>query len=282
MAVTSFIPVLWEAALLKELGTRLVSQYGVNHDYEGLVQLGSSVKINALDDISVGDYVPSNGVTYQELGTTAQTLNIDTYKAWAFKVDDIAKVQAAGELMASAVDKAATKMAKVLDAANFAAMVSGVYSGNVIGADTTAGAVKVTTSAQAKQLVLDLKEKLDDSDTPDEGRVCYVNAKVENLLLGDSNLQISTATNESFRTGYVGRLFGCDIYRTNNMPVGTNASIVIMTHPVGTTEAMQLTETEALRDTNSFKDLVRGLTVSGRKVIRPKAVAIAYVDTVGA
>ena len=282
MAVSSFIPTIWTAALLKVLPTRLVSQWGVNHDYQGDVLIGGSVKINDLGDITVGDYNPSGTITYQDLSTTAQTLNIDSSKYWGFKVDDVDARQAAGNLIIPAMERAADKLARTIDGLNFATMSSGVATANVIGGDGGSGEadpVTVTTVAQAKKLLLDMKTVADKNDVPDDGRVFYCTPEFENLLLGDTTLNMSPATaTDTLKAGYVGRLYGIDIFRSNNLPMTTGSNnIAILTHSIATTEAYQIDKTEALRSENSFKDLVRGLYVSGRKVIRPTCIVKGIV-----
>ena len=46
---------------------------------------------------------------------------------------------------------------------------------------------------------------------------------------------------------------------------------------MGTTEAAQVDKVEALRSGDSFKDLVRGLYVSGIKVIMPDTIVTAAI-----
>ena len=276
MAVTGFIPTIVDGRLLLDLPTKLVSQYGVNHDYSGDVSMGNSVKINQLVSVSVGTYDPSTPITYENLSTTPQTMNIDSYLKWSFFVDDITKVQAAGNLLGPAMESAVYKLAKQIDSLNFSTMSAGVASANVIGGDGGTGEdnpVAVTTTAQAKQLLLDMKTVADKNDIPDENRVFYCTPEFENLLLGDTTLNMSVASADTIRAGYVGRLYGVDIFRSNNLPTTTgNNNIAILTHSIATTEASQLQETEAIRSEKFFGDNVRGLYVSGRKVIRPTCI----------
>ena len=53
MAITNFIRTIWDAELKQALSKKLVSQYFVNHNYEGAIMGAGSVKINQLADVNV-------------------------------------------------------------------------------------------------------------------------------------------------------------------------------------------------------------------------------------
>ena len=71
----------------------------------------------------------------------------------------------------------------------------------------------------------------------------------------------------------VGNYYGFDIYISNNCyGVVSSQWHVIAGHSMGFSYAVQVTETEAYRDPSAFGDVVRGLTVFGRKVTRPNCI----------
>lgn len=277
MAVNSFIPEVWTAKLLQSLKAKCVSEAGVNHDYEGEVMGAGSVKINTIGKVTLRDYTGAE-IVYDDMSTTDQTLNIDREKVWALQLDDVdsAQVKNSGELMLKAIDEASNEVVADRDKANFKAMSDG--AGVVIGDDTTP--VSVTTPAEAKALVLKMKTKADKANVPTEGRVLFAGPELENQLLADTTINLATPTaNDSLRAGYIGKLYGIELYSSNNMPVtARDNAVAILTHKKFTTEAVQLNKTEALRSEKSFKDLVRGLCVSGRKVIMPEGVIKAVVN----
>lgn len=277
MAVTSFIPEVWTAKLLQSLKAKCVSEAGVNHDYEGEVMGAGSVKINTIGKVTLRDY---NGaeIVYDDMSTTDQTLNIDREKVWALQLDDVdsAQVKNSGELMVKAIDEASNEVVADRDKANFKAMSDG--AGVVLGDDTTP--IVVSTPAEAKALVLKMKTKADKANVPTEGRVLFAGPELENKLLADTTINLATPTaNDSLRAGYIGKLYSIELYSSNNMPVtASDNAVAILTHKKFTTEAVQLNKTEALRSEKSFKDLVRGLCVSGRKVTMPEGVVKAVVS----
>ncbi len=83
-------------------------------------------------------------------------------------------------------------------------------------------------------------------------------------------------------------LYGFRVYVSNNLPsVGTgpgtsgtanqnsNYGIIVAGHDSAIATASQITKTETYRDTDSFADIVRGMHLYGRKILRPESIANA-------
>ena len=119
MAITKFIPKLWAARLLQAYNRKLVFGALVNRNYEGEIRKhGDTVHINSLSDIAVKEYTPNTEIDGPEqLNTEDQTLVIDHGTYYNFYVDDVDKVQAAGDLMTTAMTNAADRLAE--DAENY-------------------------------------------------------------------------------------------------------------------------------------------------------------------
>lgn len=60
--------------------------------------------------------------------------------------------------------------------------------------------------------------------------------------------------------------------------VGSGENVVLAGHISSTATASQIAKTEAIRDPDSFADVVRGLHVFGRKVLRPESLVLGIVD----
>lgn len=275
MSVALFKPAVWSANLLVALRNNLVSENFVNHDYQGEVMGAGSVKINTLGDITVKDYDGSD-IEYEELSTTDQTLLIDRQKMFGFGVKDVDKAQVAngGELMIKAMSNSAYKLADTRDASNFAILVEGAG----VEVSTTGAPLTVTTPTEAKAVLVKLVAAADKAKVPKDGRKVAIGPEFHAQLLADPYLGLAQPTAEDvLKAGYVGKLFGLEIYNTNNLPKADGGEYVVLSHPSFMTEASQIEHIEALRDTKNFQDLVRGLDVSGAKVIRPQGVIKAVV-----
>lgn len=279
MSVTSFIPAIWYSKLLMQLTPRLVGENFVNHDTEGEVMYGGSVKINKIGTVTLKDYTGAD-IVYSDMDTTALTLNIDHKKYEAKQLDDVDAIQSrdGGQLIARYTEAMAIAIADDLDKETFKEIAGAATAGNTLGDDTTP--VTVATSSAAKQLVLDLIAKADAANVPTEGRVLACGPAFKNLLLSDPYINISPAkADDTLRRGYVGDLYGVSVFWTNNIPKTTGENEqVLLSHPYFTTEVNQVQNMEALRLQNAFKDAVRCLSVSGRKTVYPEGVCKAVID----
>jgi hypothetical protein len=83
-------------------------------------------------------------------------------------------------------------------------------------------------------------------------------------------------------------LHGFKVYASNNLPkVGTGAGtagvanqnnnygVIVAGHDSAVASAEQINKTETYRDPDSFADIVRGMHLYGRKILRPEALVTA-------
>ena len=124
---------------------------------------------------------------------------------------------------------------------------------------------------------------------PTEGRWVVIGGATRSALLNDPRfVNVDKAgTSEGLRNGVIGRVIGFDVMVSNNIQKkgGTGKTPATETLVAGVPDAFafasQVLETEALRDTKQFRDIVRGLHVYGAAVVRPEGIATVDV-TVGA
>lgn len=274
MAVTTFIPELWSARLLYALEKAHVATNLVNRNYEGEISNhGDTVHINTIGAITVKSYTKNTDIDAPEtLTTTDQTLVIDQAKYFNFQVDDVDKVQAAGELVDTAMGRAAYALADVSDAYLLGVIAAGAAAGNTIG---SAAAPVAITASNVYENIVKLKTKLDKANVPNTGRTIVVPPDVHSLLLLDDRFAKSTATagQEALINGLVGRIAGFDVYMSNNVKTGTGTDTgktpyfeITAQITDATTYAEQVIKTEAYRMESRFADAVKGLHVYGAKV----------------
>ena len=94
MAVTNFIPTIWEARLMAKFHERSVGELITTAPTK---IDGNKIVFNKVSDIALKDYEGS--VSFDDLTTSKVELPMDVKKYWAFKVDDVDAVQAAGNLI---------------------------------------------------------------------------------------------------------------------------------------------------------------------------------------
>ena len=272
MSILRFRPEIWSAVLLEALQKSLVfaGPQVINRDYEGdISQMGDVVHISSVGDPSVADYAAGDVLTYEDLNDAGQTFPIDQAKKFSFKVDDIDKRQARGEVMSTAMKRAAYKIRDGIDQ-YIAGLYTGVVSGNAIG--TTA----VTSADIAYTQLVALRTKLSQANVPTEGRYVIVPPWYYGLLLNnDKFVRVdASGTSEGLRNGRVGRAAGFDVFESNNCINVTGDDYIVQAGVnMAITFADQIVETEALRLQSTFADAVRGLHVYGAKLTRPDCIA---------
>lgn len=281
MAVTTFIPELWSARLLYALDKAHVATNLVNREYQGIIaNQGDTVHINSIGAITVKDYTKNTDIADPDaLTTTEQTLVIDQCKYFNFQVDDVDNVQAAGDLVDTAMSRAAYSLADVADAYLLKTIASGAASGNTVGA---ASAPIALTAANVYENIVKLRTKLDKANVPNPGRTIVVPPEVYALLLMDDRFAKSDAAagQSALLNGEVGRVAGFTVYMSNNVRTGTGTDTgktpyfeITAQVSTATTYAEQIIKTEAYRLEKRFADAVKGLHVYGAKVTDGSQIA---------
>lgn len=281
MAVTTFIPELWSARLLYALDKSHVATNLVNRNYEGVIaNQGDTVHINSIGAITVKDYTKNTDIASPDaLTTTDQSLVIDQCKYFNFQVDDVDKVQAAGDLVDTAMGRAAYALADASDAFLLKTIAEGAAAGNIIGA---ASAPVALTKDNVYENIVKLRTKMDKANVPNTARTLVVPPEVYALLLLDDRFAKSTATSgqDALLNGQVGRVAGFTVFMSNNVKTGTGTDTgktpyfeITAQVETATTYAEQIIKTEGYRMESRFADGVKGLHVYGAKVTDGNQIA---------
>jgi len=273
MPISSSIPTIISAAILKALQKRLVYARLFNTDYQGDVTPGATVKIISIGSTTIGTYTRDQDIDWQTLDETGQDLSIDQQKYYAVKIDDIDGVQARPDLLAAYANDAAYQMQDTIDT-----FLAGKLSGaaDTITADLGDGTTPLEiNSGNVGSTLRLIARKLDDAKVPRVGRVVVVPPWfVEDLVT--ANITESTNNAQEIANGIVGRYAGFDVLMSDNVPNTTGAKHKIVAGtPMAATWAVQISKSEQIRLQNTFADGVRGLAVYGAKVTRPGTLAVA-------
>lgn len=293
MTINNFIPELWEAAVQVPYRNSLVfgQERIANRDYEGTIrQQGDTVHVTTIEDPTVKDYVKTEDIEVDEINDGRISLVIDQGKYFAFGVNDVDRVQAAGNFESPALEGAGYKLRDAADsyiASLFTAPATGASAGGPI-AENRLGAVTVLDDnpdkvgagqTSAYKVLVKLREKLDAQSVPTVGRYVVVSPGFVSALLMDkryTDLSASGSTTALLQ-GQVGRGSGFEVLVSNNLPTIGGATTITAGVPGALTYADQILQTEAIRDPKRFRDIVRGLNVYGAKIFRREGVATAQV-----
>jgi hypothetical protein len=275
MAITNFIPEVWSATLLSSLKKSLVfaGPQTVNRNYEGEIsQAGDTVHIVSISRPTIAAYVKNVTAIVPETLTDAdRTLLIDQCNYFAFEVDDVDMRQAksGGALMTEAAQEAAYGIADLIDL-----YVAGLYTG--ADAANKIATTAITTPALAVTGVVNLKVKLDNANVPTQGRYVILPPWYVGLLL-QSDLMVrvdASGSSDALRNGLVGRMFGFDVFMSNNVTNVTGDDYLVSAGYTGAiTFATQINKVEAYRPESAFSDALKGLNLFGAKLVRPSGIA---------
>ncbi|MFL6469144.1 MAG: P22 coat protein - protein 5 domain protein [Pyrinomonadaceae bacterium] len=273
----TFIPTVWAARLLTALEKSLVyGQVNVcNRDYEGEIRAaGNTVKIGSVGAVTIDDYTKDTNISDPEtLTDDAQSLLIDQAKYFNFYVDSIDRAQQNANVLDTAMQHSAWALREKADAFIAGLMETAVPAGNKIG---SVGTPEVPTKDNAYEYLVDLGVKLDESNTPLEGRFVVVPAWFHGLLLKDERfVQAGTLRSDrALANGTVGEAAGFSILKSNNVPNTTATKYkIIAGHSMATTYVEQIVDLQTYKPEKRFGDGVKGLHVYGAKVLRPENLA---------
>ena len=234
---------------------------------------------------------------------------VDSAKAFKFIVDDIETNMSHVNFKEVASSSAAYALRDSYDAAVIATMFSGVSSSSpdhVLGTDNATDLAAGTFDGTGNldigfgssehdpiDVMARMARLLDDQSVPEEGRWFVASPDFYEVLGQASSKLLSVDFNAgqgSIRNGLVasGQLRGFSMYKSTNVPTNdlsgaspagsATAPEALFGHISATSAASAMNKVETVRDTSSFSDIVRGLMVWGRKVLRTDAVGkIIYV-----
>jgi hypothetical protein len=175
---------------------------------------------------------------------------------------------------------------------NFGNLTSAGSTGDSIPlAPRFPGATAVSTTTVSPLTVIARMGRLLDTQFVDtQGRWLVVDPVfVEMLKDEDSRLLNGDFGGSGLQNGLIlNNLHGFRIYVSNNTPkLGTgpgtsgasaqssNFGVIVAGHDSAVATAQQLTKTETYRDPDSFADIVRGMHLYGRKILRPEGIVVA-------
>jgi len=257
----NFVPEIWSKKLNIRLYATTVLAQITNTKYDGeITGQGSQVHIREKPSVEVTDYVGT--VSYAELDDEKQILVIDKAKMYAFKVDDILKVQSNIELQNNAIDDATNNMRVALDTD----VLGGTY-----GDATTSFTAAAVDATNVLNFIVQAGQALDELNVSSDGRFLvlppWMCAFIKLSDLKDASLAGDGTS--ILRNGRVGMIDRFTIFMSNLLALtgsGTEWNVIGGTKDA-ITFASQYIKTETLRLEDTFGDGVRGLNVYGYKVV---------------
>ena len=312
----AFIPTLWSGKLLAKFYQNTMLSEVTNTDYEGeLKNQGDTVRIRLAPSISISDYTVGQTLSYEVPTPIFQDMQVTKGKYFGVQVNDVLAYQSDMNLMNMFTEDAAKQLKIAIENEVFfnsfvtegpAAQNEGATAGKItaaynLGTDTTP--IDQATPENVLKAILRMSTVLDEQNVPEDGRFLVISPFDRHLLM-QSNIAQAYFTGDqasTIRTGKIGMLDRFSVYVSNLLPRGeagkalvaglsatstggavTNAKarrIMVAGTKAATSFAMTINKTEPLRNQTDFGDIVRGLAVYGRKVVKPEALVTAVVGS---
>ena len=297
----NWAPAIYSQKVQKFFRRASVVEDITNTDYAGEIEnFGDTVNIIKEPSITVNDYARGQTVNTETLADDQIQLTVDQGSYFAFKVDDIEERQSHVNFEALATSSGAYALKKNYDFNVLKAIYEGASTsvGNT-GTDGTPidGDAAVDTLTDIMSAA---KTVLDGNDVPEENRwfvappAFYQQLRKAGAKIVDQSV-MADGSASAMRNGMITDrpLFGFKMYTTNSIAVssgsaanktfgsaGSNEFAFLYGHQGAVATANHIAKTELIRDPDSFSDIVRGLHVFGRKVLRTEAV-FSGVITIG-
>jgi len=312
-----FIPQLWSNKLNAKFYQNTMLSEISNTSWEGEIKnQGDSIRIRTAPSITITDYAGAGTTLSTEVPVPIYTdLQINKGKYFSVQVNDVLAHQADIDLMETFTDDAAKQLKIAIEneaffqwfstegaaAANKGATAGAISAGYDLGTDVAP--IQQSTAGNLLKLILRMSAALDEQNVPEEGRWLLMSPNDRHILMQTDIAQAYfTGDNSSIvRTGKIGMLDRFTVYVSNLLPHGTTAKATVAgltavaagatlsnAKPrrmlvAGTKDACafasQITKTEPLRNQTDFGDIVRGLSVYGRKVVKDTALVTALIGT---
>jgi hypothetical protein len=296
----NFTPEIFSQKVLKFFRRASVAEDITNTDYAGEIEnFGDTVRIIKEPTITVASYSRGAVINPQDLADDQTTMVVDQANAFAFKIDDIEERHSHVNFEALATSSGAFSLKRKYDANILQAMAdgAGITSTTIGTAGSPVAIVGSNNEDNAVNLLLSMARLMDDNSVPEENR-WFVAPPVfyENMFKAGAKfaeVQVTGDATSPLRNGLVmqGNIAGFNCYKStvlNNSGTDvvtitaqdtTNDFVVLGGHMSSTSTASHIAKTEVVRSTETFSDIIRGLHVFGRKVLRPEALAVGVVKT---
>ena len=312
-----FIPQLWSNKLNAKFYQNTMLSEISNTSWEGEIKnQGDSIRIRTAPSITITDYAGAGTTLSTETPVPIYTdLQINKGKYFSVQVNDVLAHQADIDLMETFTDDAAKQLKIAIEneaffqwfvtegaaAANKGATAGAISASYGLGTDLVP--VNQATSGELLKMILRMSAALDEQNVPEEGRWLLMSPHDRHILMQSDIAQAYfTGDNASIvRTGKIGMLDRFTVYVSNLLPHGTTAKATVAGLSATSTGATlsnakprrmmvagtkaacafasQITKTEPLRNQTDFGDIVRGLSVYGRKVVKDTPLVTALIGT---
>ena len=297
----TFIPEIWSDEIIAAYKKNLVlANIVMKMNFRG--KKGDVIHIPAPARGTASEKLASTGVTLQAATELEVQVSINKHFEYSRFIEDIVEAQALNSLRQFYTADAGYALSKQVDTSLI--QLGRAFNGATIGTDDYATAAASTkafiggdgttaynsstsnASALTDASIRRTIQRLDDNDTPMDGRFFVIPPSSRNTLMGLSRYteQAFVGNGNAIRTGEIGNLYGIPVFTSSNADTGAGNSATDRICLMGHKDAMVLVEQIGIRSQTQYKQdylatLFTSDTLYGVKALRAAATTGAALSS---
>ena len=273
MAMTNFIPTIWDETIHREKVAKDVFAENCNRKYEGtLAEKGDSVKILGVKAPTIrtlGKDARNGDITAaEEIVEDSVTMHINQIAYYNYKVSDFDKRESVDGVMEAVRKSTAEQLSNTTDK-----YIASLANDKL--------AVKSASTQVTKDNVLELIDagiqKLYENNVSDSTEITLTVSPRFYFILKRAYAELDTNNHELLKNGKVGMYGKVVVKMSNNVAKDGTADLIMLR----TNEAIAYVESdvhsEAYRTENGFSDGVKGYILYDAQIVRPDELYVLRV-----
>jgi N4-gp56 family major capsid protein len=297
----TFIPEIWSDEIVAAYKKNLVlANLVMKMNFKG--KKGDTVHIPAPTRGSASRKVSTDAVTLIAATESEVQVSINQHYEYSRLIEDIVEAQAlnslrqfytadAGYALARQVDTDLVRLGRAFNGATVGTddyATSNTTTKAFIGSDGTTAYNSTSSNAAAltDAAIRRTIQRLDDNDTPMDGRFFIIPPSSRNTLMGLARYteQAFVGDGNAIRNGEIGNLYGIPVFVTSNADFGAGSSGADRICLMGHRDSMVLVEQMAVRSQTQYKQEYLGTlftadTLYGVKAMRTAATTGAALSS---
>jgi N4-gp56 family major capsid protein len=297
----TFVPEIWSDEIVASYKKNLVlANVVMKMNFRG--KKGDTIHIPAPTRGTANAKAATDAVTLIAASNSEVQVAIDKHYEYSRLIEDIAEVQAlnsmrqfytqdAGYALARRVDTDLVQLGRYFNGATVGTddyATSNTTTKAFIGSDGTTAYNSTTSNAAAltDAAIRRTIQRLDDNDTPMDGRFFIIPPSSRNTLMGLARYteQAFVGDGNAIRNGEIGNLYGIPVFVTSNADFGAGNSGADRICLMGHRDSMVLVEQLGVRSQTQYKQEYLGTlftadTIYGVKAMRTAATTGAATSS---
>ena len=293
----TFVPEIWSDEIVASYKKNLVlANLVMKMNFRG--KKGDVIHIPAPTRGSASAKVATDAVTLIAASDTDVQVSINKHYEYSRLIEDIAEIQAlnsmrqfytadAGYALARRVDTDLVQLGRAFNGATVGTddyATSNTTTKAFIGSNGTTAYNSTSSNAAAltDAAIRRTIQRLDDNDTPMDGRFFVIPPSSRNTLMGLARYteQAFVGDGNAIRNGEIGNLYGIPVFVSSNADTGAGNSTTDRICLMGHRDSMVLVEQVAVRSQTQYKQEYLGTLFTADTIYGVKAMRTAA--TVGA